>query len=394
MVMGEMEGVVSHVVSSFAALICCAGAALAQPAPGGRFAEMEKKALAEPFVGVTTDGKPAPGLFGIASTGVATGGVQKAAADFIATLSDTERAETLYALDADEWRRWMNVSVYPRRGKGFKDMSDRQKQAAIGLLRAGLSARSLKLSQDIMKLNETLAELNNDWTRYGEGLYWVTVMGTPSATEPWGWQLDGHHLVINYFVLGDQVVMTPTFVGSEPIIAKGGKYAGTVVMQAEQDKGFALISALDSSQRTKAIIRADKTANDNQTEAWKDNAIVPVAGVPARELNATQRDMLIDLMATYIGYMDDGHAAVKMAEAARHIEDTYFAWAGPTTPGGVFYYRIQSPVILIEFDHQTPANLKGPPVPYREHIHAVIRTPNGNDYGKDLLRQHLAAHPH
>jgi hypothetical protein len=33
-------------------------------------------------------------------------------------------------------------------------------------------------------------------------------------------------------------------------------------------------------------------------------------------------------------------------------------------------------------------------VPYKEHIHAVVRTPNGNDYGKDLLRQHYERHAH
>jgi hypothetical protein len=55
-------------------------------------------------------------------------------------------------------------------------------------------------------------------------------------------------------------------------------------------------------------------------------------------------------------------------------------------------------VVLIEFDHQRPANLKhlakDPQAPNRQHIHVVVRTPNGNDYGKDLLRQHLLAQPH
>ena len=63
----------------------------------------------------------------------------------------------------------------------------------------------------------------------------------------------------------------------------------------------------------------------------------------------------------------------------------------------VFYYRIHSPVILIEFDHQRPIgtrHLPAPDVPTRQHIHVIVRTPNGNDYGKDLLRQHLRAHPH
>jgi hypothetical protein len=95
--------------------------------------------------------------------------------------------------------------------------------------------------------------------------------------------------------------------------------------------------------------------------------------------------------------MDDGHARVKMDEVARHLDRTYFAWIGGTTPGSVFYYRIHSPVVLIEFDHQRPANLRhlnNPDLPNVEHVHAIVRTPNGNDYGKDLLRLHYQQHPH
>jgi hypothetical protein len=81
-----------------------------------------------------------------------------------------------------------------------------------------------------------------------------------------------------------------------------------------------------------------------------------------------------------------------MDEVRRHIADTHFAWIGGTTPSSVYYYRIHSPVILIELDHQTPVALPGERLPNRNHIHTVVRTPNGNDYGKDLLRQHLEQH--
>ena len=96
----------------------------------------------------------------------------------------------------------------------------------------------------------------------------------------------------------------------------------------------------------------------------------------------------------YVGNMPAGHAKVRMEEVEKHLDDTYFAWVGGTGADAVFYYRIQSPVILIEFDHQTPVALPGPKVPGRIHVHTVVRTPNGNDYGKDLLRQHYAAHQH
>jgi Protein of unknown function (DUF3500) len=132
-------------------------------------------------------------------------------------LADPFRGRTLKAVDDPEWRKWMNQSFYIRDGVGFLDMSPAQREAAFGLLRAGLSARGLKQTRDIMRLNETLAEINDDnFDELGEWRYYMTVMGTPSATEPWGWQFDGPHAVINYFVLGDQVVMSPHFAARSP----------------------------------------------------------------------------------------------------------------------------------------------------------------------------------
>jgi hypothetical protein len=84
-----------------------------------------------------------------------------------------------------------------------------------------------------------------------------------------------------------------------------------------------------------------------------------------------------------------------MTEVSAHLDETHFAWIGDFGPDAVFYYRIQSPVLLIEFDHQGPIALEGPrDVPTRRHVHSVVRTPNGNDYGKDLLRQHYEQHAH
>jgi hypothetical protein len=247
-----------------------------------------------------------------------------------------------------------------------------------------------------MRLNHTLGELNNNVDEYGEWLYWITVMGVPSETAPWGWQLDGHHLIINYFVLGDQVVMTPTFMGSEPVTATSGTYTGTTVLQDEQHKGLALINALDAAQRQKAIIQVAKTGNNNVGEAFKDNVVLDYAGIRAAELTAPQQAQLLEVIGTYVRNLRNGHAQVKMDEVRRHLDETRFAWIGGTGPDSVFYYRIHSPVILIEFDHQTPIALRhlerGQPT--REHIHTVIRTPNGNDYGKDLLHQHYQQHPH
>jgi len=358
----------------------------------------EREGLAEPFKGITTNGTVVPGLFPIRSTGVSTEPVRKAAETFLASLTDAQRAKTMFPVDDPEWRKWMNQHFYVRQGVSFKEMTGPQREAAFGLMRASLSAKGMKLTRDIMHLNETLAELVNDFEFLGEWMYNITVMGKPSATDPWGWQLDGHHAIINYFVLGDQVVMTPYFAGSEPVIATSGKYKGTVILQDEQNKGLAMVHALSETQRKKAILSFSKTGNNNLTEAFKDNVVLDYAGVRASELSAGQRGQLVDLVDLYISNMDDGHARVKMDEVKRHLDNTWFAWIGGTESNSVFYYRIHSPVILIEFDHQRPANLgifaTDPNQPTQQHIHVVVRTPNGNDYGKDLLRQHYLLYPH
>lgn len=364
-----------------------------------RSIDAEKQGLAEPFKGVTAKGQIETGLFAIRSTGVSTDPVRKAADAFLAALSPEQRSKSSFSVDDDEWRKWMNQHFYVRQGVRLEDLNDAQRESAIALVRASLSARGLKLTRDIMRLNHTLGELNNnDWVQYGEWKYHITVMGKPSATEPWGWQLDGHHAIINYFVLGDQVVMSPFFAGSEPVIAEGGKFKGTAILQQEQKDGLAMVRALSDEQRKQAILEVSKTGNNNLTEAFKDNVVLDYAGVRVGSLNAAQKKQLTSLIDLFIGNMDDGHARVKMDEVRKHLDNTYFAWIGKTADDSVFYFRIHSPVVLIEFDHQLPANLRppgnAPRVPNPQHIHVVVRTPNGNDYGKDLLRQHYLKHPH
>src|SRR6187551_404213 len=325
--------------------IALAAIALSQTPPRSeRFRQMsdqaEQKGLAEPFKGITTDGNVLPGLFKIQSTGVSTEPVRKAADALLASLTPDQRKAAKFPVDDPEWRKWMNQHFYVRQGVSFLEMSAAQRELGFALLKSALSARGLKQTRDIMRLNETLGELNgNDFQQYGEFRYHITVMGTPSASEPWGWQLDGHHAIINYFVLGDQVVMTPFFAGSEPVIAPSGKYKGTAVLQDEQNRGLAFVNSLDADQRAKAILSTDKTRNNNLTEAWKDNAVVPSAGVLAAQLSDAQRRALVDLIALYVGNMDDGHAKVEMADVQKHIASTSFAWIGKTDQNAVFYYR-------------------------------------------------------
>jgi len=360
--------------------------------------DYEKEGLAAPFKGITTNGEVMPELFEIKPTGVSTEPMRNAAIAFINTLTPVQLARTIYPVDDIEWRKWMNQHFYARQGVCFADMTETQRAAAFGLVRASLSTQGFELTRNIMRLNETLAELSGDHDFLGEWLYYIQIYGKPSATDPWGWKLEGHHAIINYFVLGDQVVMTPLFIGSEPVKATSGKYAGIEILQKEQNDGLGMLRALPDAQQKKAVLNFSKTGNNNLTEAFKDNVVIDYAGLRTNELTGPTRQRLRDLIHVYVSNLDQGHARVKMDEVDRHLDNTWFTWIGGTQADSVFYYRVQSPVILIEFDHQRPANLRqfaaDPSKPVRSHIHCVVRTPNGNDYGKDLLRQHYLAHSH
>jgi hypothetical protein len=360
--------------------------------------EDERDGLATPFRGITTHGQVTPGLFEISPTGVSTEPVRNAAEKFIATLSSVQLARTMFPVDDPQWRKWMNQHFYLRQGISFAEITEPQRDRAFGLMRASLSAKGFDLTRNIMRLNETLAELAGDHAFLGEWLYYITILGKPSASDPWGWQLSGHHAIINYFVLGDQVVMTPLFVGSEPVRATSGKYKGVTILQQEQNDGLEMLRGLSDPQRQQAVINFSKTGNNNLTEAFKDNVVLDYAGLRANDLTSAARTRLRALVHLYVSNMDDGHTRVRMDEVDRHIDNTWFTWIGGAQNDSAFYYRIQSPVILIEFDHQRPANLAkfaaDPTKPTQQHIHCVVRTPNGNDYGKDLLRQHYLAHPH
>ena len=361
----------------------------------GNFSAGAARALGQPFQGVTTSDGIIQGLFPVKSTGQQTTLIREAAERFLATMSTADLSRVHFAVSDPEWRDWSNVDVgiFPRRGISLEEMNEEQKESAWKLLAVALSAEGLEQTQNIMKTEQTLFEINGEPIRYGTEKYYITMMGIPSPDNPWGFQLDGHHLVINYFVLGDQVVMTPAFWGGEPVYADAGMYLGNHILQEEQNTGLRLMQSLDSGQRQRATIEASKVRNDQVAAANQDNLVLDYEGIKGSDLNSQQRLQLLNVIRSFVGALREPHAEVTMEEIGQHIDDTYFAWVGESKDDSVFYYRVHSPVILIEFDHQGPVGTlhKNPAgVPTRDHIHTVVRTPNGNDYGKDLLAQHLA----
>jgi len=346
-----------------------------------------RKSLEENFVGMTANGQVREGLFPIRKTGASTQPVIDAAKAFLASLDAKRRASASFPVDSEVWRHWSNIHRnLMRHGVCLADMTEAQRERAYALMRAALGPKTYETARNAMRLNETLAEMTGLPLEFGEFFYWVSIFGAPSASKPWGFQIDGHHCNINCFVLGDRMVLSPMLLGSEPITAEQGIYKGVTVLREEEARGWAFMEALTGEQRAKAVIGMDLPF-DGYASGFKDNIVISYDGLPVREMTPAQQARLVDLIALYTERLAPGHAQAWLAEVKRHFEETIFAWIGKFDPESPFYYRIYSPVIFIEFYHQPGVAL--PNTGYnRRHAHALVRTPNGNDYGRALYLQY------
>ncbi|MFJ4841646.1 DUF3500 domain-containing protein [Streptomyces sp. NPDC088746] len=357
------------------------------------------QSVTEDFFGLTTDGKRVDDLYTVHSTKVATGPVIKAAAAFLAGLSDDQRTQTQYTVHSTEWRLWSNVDAYERQGVSLADLSDTQNALGTALLAAALSAEGLETTEKIRRLNQAAGEAIGNTTAFNEDAYYWTVMGTPSADEPWGFQFDGHHLVVNYFVLGDQVVMSPCFWGSEPTSMEiDGETVS--VCQEEVTASLAFINSLTDVQRSAVIESATKSNESMKAGAFSDNTVQAYTGLRCNTLTGTQKTKLLAVVEAFEGRARSDAARVRMSEVRKHLNDTYVTWAGGTADDSAFYLRVHSPVVWAEVDCQGPGPLAGAygakqgDGATQKHVHSILRTPNGNDYGKELLRQHYLTSAH
>jgi hypothetical protein len=267
------------------------------------------------------------------------------------------------------------------------------------LLKSALSADGPETTEKIRKINQAAGEAIGNTDSFNEEAFSCTVMGTPSATEPWGFQFDGHHLVINYFVLGGQVVMSPCFWGSEPTSMEIDGETVTVCHE-EVVASLAFINSLTQAQQSVAIESSTTSNESMKAGAFSDNAVQEYTGLRGDKLTGAQKKKLLGIVEAFAGRAKAGVAKARMAEVRRHLNDTYVTWAGGIEADSAFYVRVHSPVVWVEVDCQAPGPLAGAygagpgSGATQMHVHSVIRTPNGNDYGKELLRQHYLTSPH
>jgi len=325
-----------------------------------------------------------------AADAASTSRVVAAANAFLDTLDAGQRAKATFEFRSTQRTGWSNLptGIFQRNGLRLGDLTSRQRDAALALVASALSADGYRKVTDIMNGDDVLKNAGGGRTggrqgapggggrgaiRFGREEYYIALLGAPSAAAPWILQFGGHHLAINVTVVGTNQVMTPSLPAAQP--AKYTLNGETVrPLGKENDKGFALVNALSADQQKKAILAYRVT--DLVLGPGTDGKVIQPEGIVASELTASQQTMLLDIVHEWVGILNDEAAAARMAEITSNLPRTYFAWSGDTRNGGVAYYRIQGPTIVIEYAPQQGDV---------DHIHTIYRDPT-NDYGARLTR--------
>lgn len=365
-----------------------------------------QRLYAEPFRGVTADGRVEDGLFVLADEGFEPEAAVWAAEALMASLDGLQRERASHAVDADEWRAWYNPEIpFNDHGIRMDEAPERARAPFLDLLRACTSAKGFAKVRQLLSANLYLGEIYDLRNIMNEWSYHFLLFGRPSATEPWGWSLYGHHVAFNVFVLGRQLVVSPTFMGVEPNVIDRGGGDSFALFEDEGRLGLALMRSLPPEMRARATVyalmedpamppgRVDFADQRHLGGAFQDNRVIPIEGVCAAEFTPAQRDALLATVESFVEHLPDGPRAARMAEVARHLDRTWWSWIGGHGPDDPFYFRIQSPVLMVEFDHHSGMWLTNAE-PAKFHVHTITRTPNGNDYGRALLalhRRHAAA---
>ena len=307
--------------------------------------------------------------------------VLQATENFLSSLTPELQAKAQYSFADAERFNWNFVPI-KRNGLTFYDFSENQRSAAMALLKSSLSQQGFEKATSIVALESILKVVEkrgaDDFYRDPMN-YHFTIFGTPEAHNPWGWRFEGHHISLNFTcVNGDIVSSLPSFFGSNPSIVPEGKDKGLQVLRQETELGFALVNSFSASQLKTVRISETAPAELITGNVPKANTLSP-EGLPYREMNAGQQKIMLQLLDTYVKNYAFGFRETFMEKIKKAgIENLTFVWAGSLNPGAGHYYRIQGPMLLIEYDNtQNNAN----------HVHTMVRDLN-DDFAENILREH------
>ena len=327
----------------------------------------------------------------------------EAALALLASVDDEGRDRLTHAVDAVQWQTWANPEFMQfDTGLRLEFQPTAVRDNALALVRASLSPEGYDLAHTMMLINGFLGEVVGLESVLNEFSYNIALYGTPDLHAPWGWQLYGHHCAVNCLVVEGRMVLSPVFLGAEPNEIDRGPNAGRPSLTERIVLGTELMAALPEDQRRAAVVyeqmvdpamppgRVHPGDERHLAGAFQDNRVIPNEGVRVGDLPAPAQDLVMAIAEEFIRLLPAGPRAARLREIRERLPETWFSWIGGHQPGDVFYYRVQSPVIIAELDHHCGVFLDyDRPQPF--HIHTVLRTPHGNDYGRAYLRQYLAS---
>ena len=311
--------------------------------------------------------------------------MRTAAVAFLNSLSSDQKAAATFDYIDGERIFW----YYPplnRHGLLLRDMEGPQRSLAYGLMATGLSPEANLQARAIMDHELILGplEVEQNAVTYPRDplLYSWTIFGDPEdAGHPWGWRVEGHHVSLHYSVWADEVLsMTPFFFGANPARVPHGSQQGLRILGRRQDLAVERMESMDSGQRSKAIIYSEAPA-DIITFNSSQASLPEEAGIPATQLNGTQREVLTALVTDYVMKARADLAQERLDNLLHEggLDKIHVAWGGPVDVGQPHYYRLHGGNFVVEYDNrQNGAN----------HIHSVWRDVK-NDFAYDVLRQHL-----
>lgn len=355
------------------------------------------------FTGVTEDGTLREGLhpFEPARPGeeAPVPAMVAAAQTLLGLLDEDLRARLCHDVDAAQWQTWANPEFMQfDTGLRLEFQPPQVQQAALALVEASLSPKGYELTRRMMLINGFLGEVVGLESILNEFSYHLALYGVPDQVAPWGWQLFGHHVALNCLVVGDRMTLSPVFLGAEPNEIDEGAHAGAHSFTGRIEKALDVMAALTPEQRAAAVVyeqmvdpamppdRVHPGDERHLAGAFQDNRIIPHEGVRLDRLSEHARSLVVTLLEDFVALLPEGPRAARMREIGRHLDETWFSWIGGHRPGEVFYLRVQSPVVIAELDHHCGVFLDyDTPQPF--HIHTVMRTPHGNDYGRAWVRQ-------
>jgi hypothetical protein len=324
------------------------------------------------------------------------GAMVQAANAFLASLSPEQRARAVMTFDNEERFVWQE-SPGLRSGVVLRDLSDAQRTLAMSLLRTGVGEAGYQ-KIEMSRARETVLSAMQK-TPEGQAvrhpdLFYITIFGTPSAANPWGWTFEGHHISTHFTIRGNQVATAPMFLGSQPNDLPAARLEGTALAAAqkipaamagrilgpEEDKARALVQSLDAKQRAIAVFDRPEKRDADMVSGINTRRVTALGspGLQARQLTAPQKALLVALVDEYLTWLPADVAAERrrrLLEGAA-LDDIYFQWAGAIEPGRAHSYIVQGPTFLIEYA-QIRNNTVG-------HVHTVWRDFDG-DFGGGIL---------